>query len=327
MAFDAPHLRGSRNVIRLIFVVFAVALISWAQLAKVPDPWSDAEPASPPAGRPVAPTRAPAVPTRKPVNPGPFRLQIIQLEEVLYSPDAAYNEGWTVEVRGKSLADSLTAHVDDQDRVRAGIAVGRWAALIGGEMDAPYNRGPHWPEWRKQWEALRREYFLVADWYVRLDPNGVLYSIPPGPVSRDDRATVGRLNDLVGDLQTEIRVGLEQSMAISEPPGEVRRATAEGRAMEQQWRDWVKTWDRSVDSIAKPYGEAVAVAADQHIVLAGQDLHRALADLRLSKLVTPGLGYPSKQARRQRFDSVQAQVTRARVHLSKIGHPAEPVHD
>ena len=136
-----------------------------------------------------------------------------------------------------------------------------------------------------------------------------------------------RLNDLIGDLQTHIRRGSQEAMEIPEPPGEVRRSTDEGRRMEQQWREWVQRWNRGVDSMAKPYGDGATAAADQHIVLAGEQLRLAVSDLRLFSLASPGLTYLSKQARRQRFESAQSRVTTARDHLNRIGHPPEPVHE
>ena len=182
MDLNARHLRGSRNVIRLTVAAVSVALIFWLQMLKVPDPWSGDEPAPSRAAKQVQPTWTPPKETGKKINPGPFRLEIWRLERVLYSLDAKAEDGWGVEVSLQSLADSLLDYKLDEDKTRAGIALRRFAVQVGSEMDAPYNRGPRWPEWRQQWESLRRRYFLPADWYARIDPNGVLYSVPPGPV-------------------------------------------------------------------------------------------------------------------------------------------------
>lgn len=316
------HLRGSRNVIRLFVLAVAVGMIIWLQkldLDPLAGDFDEAGSVGPKA--PVAAARG-AAPVRTKVKPGLFRLQIVLLEQLLYKGESKWDDGWAVEVRARSLADSLLEYRRDEDRTRAGLAVARFAAMVGSAMDAPYNRGPQWPVWRKQWEGIRTEFFAPADWYQNRDPDGIPLSSPAGPVPAADRATARELDDFAVDLQVVIGRGLDSAMGIPEPPNAVVRNTDDGRGLAKRWRDWVSRWDQEMDFLARRRNATVSPTVDQHIALAGQELGSALNALRLAGLAAGQLGYPSKQARRERFDSAQARVQRARYHLSRVGTSA-----
>lgn len=230
------------------------------------------------------------------------------LERALFKPEAQFDDGWAVEIRAKSLADSLLVYQGDQAKIRAGIAVSRFSAMVGAGMDAPYRRGADWPGWRKQWQRLRDQYFKNADWYVAYAPMGLTLSSPGKPVSAADRSSVRELNDLAAGLQAAVPRGLQQALKIPEPPAAVMLNTAEAGQREKEWRDWLEQWTREIDGLVNQHNTSLQSGADPHLVLAGRELEPALSDIRFSTVTPAESVFPSKYARRKRFESALVRV-------------------
>ena len=321
---SSPHLRGSRIVIRIFALLVVIAVgVQLYRFNPVFDPFEDngVRPEST-AVRRVA--RAPDT-THVKINPGAYRLQIIMLEKALYKLEPEFSDGWAVEVRAKALQEAMSEtnrllNHRDQGLQRAELAVSRLASMVGSEMDAGYQRGPRWPEWRKQWERTRKEFFLNADWYQTYEPMGIPLTSPGGPVSTTDRALVRQLNDFAADVQGAIRRGQDAALKIPEPPSPVQANTPEAQRLEKQWRDWLEPWAREIDELAKRT-PGVPAGADAHLVLAGREFGLALASLRSFPAVPAEPVYPTKYTRRKHFEGGRVRVDGARDHLSRIGSP------
>lgn len=309
-----PFLRGSRLVVRLFaLAVFAFVGVQLYRFDPVYDPYEEAG-----LSEPLDATLPAAPPVRRRVRSGIFRPWIVPLEKALYKLEAKRDDGWAVEIRAKDLADKLLESRNDEAQTRAGVAVSRFAGIVGRAMDG--YRGPDWPAWRKQWEGIRREHFQHADFFATYDPMGVPIAPPRGTVSQTDRAAVSQINLLIPEVQTAARRALTEALKIQEPPGAFRN-TVDGQRRDSSWRAWATAWDKELDSLYHRHNPVLDAAADPRLVKAEAEVDSAFARFRPPRSASGELVFLTRYNRRLHFDSALVRLHRTRDMLSRVGSP------
>jgi hypothetical protein len=270
------------------------------------------------ANAPSGTTAEAAAPATDKLDPGPYRQQITLIEQRLYREqpggidDAGHIAGL---VRDLSLA--VRGDGRNLTRLRA------WGELFdfAGEADAQADVGyttANLPQLRGRWEEVRGQVFAPADWFKGSSVTLTRSQTRTPPVASP--STTRELRYLATQLETLVRTGRREALAIPEAGVDAALNSSEARNAEQRWREWSTRWLERLDNLARYMPANPGPNEDVNVSLAHQELSRAIGELRVvTQTAASTTTIPFKYEREQRFDSASRYLESARTFLAKLG--------
>jgi hypothetical protein len=303
---------GSANLSTafLVIAILAVAALILPKLLRNGRPADVAPDAEDPAGL--------ALESEARLDPTPYRRQIVQLEQQLYSErPGGFDDADRVSGLARELSMAVRGDGRDLTRSQAFGKLFDYAGEVGVQADVGYTTA-NLPALRSRWEQVRNEAFAPAEWFRNSTPALTAAQSPSQPVV--DQRTVQGLRDAAVQLEQMIRRGRREALSIPEAGVDAALNTAEARRAEQQWRSWSDRWLRDLDGVARYMPSTPSANADVNVTMAYQELSRALGELRLVQhSAASTTTIPFKYEREQRFESASRYVEQAREYLDKVG--------
>ncbi len=260
----------------------------------------------------------PAVAADTRLDPTPYRPQIVQLEQHLYSSSpGGFDDAGRVAALARDLSLAVRGDGRDLARLRAWGELFDYAGEVDAQADVGYTTA-NLPQLRSRWELVRNEVFAPAQWFSNSTPALTDAQTPSPPVA--DPRTVQSLRDVAVQLEQMLRTGRREALSIPEAGVDAALRTSEARQAEQQWRRWSDRWQSDLDAVARYMPRAPGTNADVNVTMAYQELSRALGELRaVSHTAASTTTIPFNYEREQHFDSASRYIQQARQYLNKIG--------
>lgn len=263
-----------------------------------------------------------ATPTATPntaanLDPTPYRDLIVSLEQLLYRAEPA---GFDFPGQVSYLAMQLSLEVRGGGRnARHDRAYGQiydYAGVVDAQAESGYTIA-NLVDIRERWERVRAGVFQDASWFQRSTPVLTMAQLPATPST--DPTVIRQLGDYATELEALIRSGKRQALAINEAGVDAGLNTRESRAAEQEWRSWTQSWMGRIESAARHGPRSVDQRADINIVMAHQELSRAVTELQMvTHTAATTTTIPFKYERERHFDAAAQSVRTAREHLAKL---------
>ncbi len=243
----------------------------------------------------------------------PFQKVIAELESVLY-------QSRPPELEDVHRAAALGVRLGEQVRHKEPTAVRivgellAWSSAVDSALDVGY-AAPDLSRARSQWERVREKCFEPASWFAHGSEAIVRAQTPAPP--EINQTTIRGLKRVASDLHHLIAVGRPQALEIGEILGDVR--TPETVEVESRWRRWRGQWSVRVQKVGEAFPPHPGMSANPNVIMAYQELDRALHQLRIVTVAVNETGVPFIHQRESNFRAAEAGLRQAEGYLAKIG--------
>lgn len=200
------------------------------------------------------------------LDPEPFRGAIESFETALFrTPIDETEDLLIVGADISSSASYLSSRILEAEPT-AGLTAADLIARLGQGISTDQVAMSDVDRARIQWLRIRKRRLQSADWF--LDPSQA--------TTADDSTSVAAYSNIASDLRSLVDDGLAEAQLLNDP---TLPATGENSGLER-WRVFSRDWRRQIDTVAGRMPSRPGADANSGLLLAIQDLERALTQIR-----------------------------------------------
>ncbi len=199
------------------------------------------------------------------LDPEPFRRPIENLETALFeTPIDAREELLVVSSDISAAASDLSARILDAEPTR-GLETADLIARMGQGVPLDQVAETDIERVRGQWLRLRKQRLESADWFF-----------DPSQAPQTESASAADYSEIASSLRSVIDTGLIEAQTLNDP----NLASAEEGSADERWKTFTADWSQQLASLESRLPTRPGARADGRLLLAIQDLERALSQTR-----------------------------------------------
>lgn len=248
------------------------------------------------------------------IAPEPYRDQILAVEALLYKKSPPEPGDY------ERVAEAvLQLHKKISEADISGPALKRVNRLLylaaRADLGGTGYTLPDLKPFREDWEKVRGEVFIPADWFFSGGPE--IGGAQTHLVPKADAQDVFALTRVIERLQDLIEEGRADAEELGEPEYDAEHVGFKGLRQIAEWHRWSTEWEGQISDIVGRLPEAAAWDGEPNYLLAYQDVERAIQELRF---VPQGAGIWSTPFRYQweaRFSAAESSIQNAQSYLAQ----------
>lgn len=173
---------------------------------------------------------------------------------------------------------------------------------------------PDIAELRADWESLRSERFVEAEWFRESTPIVEAAQVVPAPTV--DPAMKDELESAIDLLEELAQEGRSACTELGEPFYDFEQPGPRGQAHIDRWNEFAREWDDKVSRTASRMPPPPAWNADSEFIVAYQDVTGSVRELRHATMGNGSWPVPFESEWSSRLDEALRLLGHARVQLS-----------
>jgi hypothetical protein len=173
---------------------------------------------------------------------------------------------------------------------------------------------PDIAELRADWESLRSQRFVEAEWFRTSTPAVEAAQVVPTPTV--DPAMIEELQRSIDELEDLVQQGRSACTELGEPFYDFEQPGLSGAAHIDRWNAFAREWDDDVSRVASRMPSPPAWDTDIEVTTAYQDVAAAVRELRHATMGNGSWPVPFESEWSARFDEALRLLAQSRARLS-----------